>query len=93
MTSRNVEMDSDTVDITVVDTASPLLTLANTSVEVSPTTPTGAVVDVIAASGATATDAVDPNPVISHDAPGEFPIGEATEVAITATDATGNFVS
>ena len=89
------ETDSDTVDITVKDTASPILTLATDSVEVTPTTPGGgAVVDVIAASGAIAEDLCDPSPVISHDWPGgEFPVSETTEVTITATDASGNAVS
>ena len=82
--------DTDTVTVTVVDTASPILTLANTSVEVTATTPGGgAVVDVIAASGATASEVCDSSPAITHDAPAEFPTG-VTVVTITAQDASGN---
>ena len=38
---------------------------------------------------ATATDAVDPNPTVTHDAPGSFPPGE-TAVTWTATDSSDN---
>ena len=84
--------DRDTVLVTVTDTRSPSLTLFHASVEVTAPTPTGAVVDVVAASGATATDDSDPTPVITHDgpvAPAEFPVG-TTHVNIMATDASGN---
>ena len=85
--------DTAQVSITVQDLASPVLSVPNPEVEVVPTTPTGTVIDVIAASGATATDLCDPSPVLTHDHPGEFPIGVVTDVHITATDATGNSVS
>ena len=85
--------DSDTVTVTVQDTTSPLLTLATTSIAVDPTTPTGAPVDVLAAAGASATDVVDPSPVLSEDGPAEFPTGSTTQVTITATDARGNAIS
>ena len=81
---------SDTVAVTVQDTTAPQLTLTTTSTEVDPTTPTGAPVDVLAASGASATDIADPSPVLSHDAPAEFATGSTTQVTITATDASGN---
>ena len=43
-------------------------------------------------NGAKATDTVDPNPVISHDHTGSFPIGTTT-VTFTATDHSGNSAS
>jgi sugar lactone lactonase YvrE len=84
---------SDTLSITVVDTQSPLLTLARSAIEVEPTTASGAHVDVIAASGATAVDVCHPTVDITHDAPAEFPIGTTTPVNITASDASDNAVS
>ena len=87
---------TDTVTVMVQDTTAPTLTLSTTSVEVLATTGTGAVVDVLVDSGAMATDAVDPSPVITHDgpvAPAEFPIETTTLVTITATDASGNAAS
>lgn len=83
---------SDSVVVTVQDTTPPVLTLARDSVTVMVPTAsaTGAVVDVLAASGATATDLCDPNTTITHNAPAEFPIG-LTSVTFTATDQSGNF--
>jgi len=46
-------------------------------------------VNVLAVSGAQATDAVDVSVSISHDGPATFPLG-ATVVTITATDDAGN---
>jgi HYR domain len=43
-------------------------------------------------AGATATDAIDPAPTITNDAPSLFPNG-ATMVHFTATDASGNAAS
>jgi trimeric autotransporter adhesin len=83
--------DTDAVGITVVDTQSPLLTLLRAEVEVEPTSATGAVVDVLAASGASAADLCDSDPVLEHDGPEEFPIG-TTVVTIVARDASGNAV-
>jgi len=83
---------SDTVQVTVHDTTAPNLTLVNDSVTVVlPTaTATGAVVDVLAASGAAATDICDPEVQLTRSGPVEFPIG-ATTVTITATDDAGNY--
>jgi hypothetical protein len=69
-----------------------VLTLGNDSVTVVlPTaTATGAVVDVLAEAGPTATDACDPSPVITHNGLPEFPVG-LTDVTFTATDACGNY--
>ena len=82
--------DTDTVLVTVQDTTPPDLTLSTTSIEVSPTTPTGTPVDVEAASGVVADDLCDPNPSLTHDAPDKFPIGVTTDVTFTATDASGS---
>ena len=87
------ETDTDTVDITVEDTVPPAVTLTTTSIAVTPTTPTGAAVDVGAASGATASDTCDSTPSLTHDAPEEFPIGVTTDVTFTATDARGNMAT
>jgi hypothetical protein len=86
----SAESDSDTVDITVQDTTSPLVGLVSTFVAVVPTTPTETMVDVLAASGVTVSDACDPNPDLTHDAPAELPIGSTTNVTFTATGASGN---
>ncbi len=82
--------DSDTVVIIVQDTTAPDLTLSPDSltVVVPTATATGATVDL---SGiASAGDICDSVPVISDNAPAEFPIG-LTSVTFTATDASGNF--
>lgn len=86
-------MASDTTQITVRDTSSLLLTLANSAVQVGPTTTTGAVVDVPVASGASAVDSCDPGAAVAHAAPAEFPIGIATVVNISAVDASANVVT
>lgn len=85
--------DVDSVAITIVDTVSPLLFLAAAAVDVSPTAPEGTALDVLALSGASAVDACDPAPQLTHDAPPVFPIGSRTEVTITAADASANRVS
>ena len=78
---------SDTQPVTVQDTTLPSIAVpADVTVEA-----TGSLTTV-AAGTATATDAVDPNPVITNDAPAQFPLG-ATLVTWTATDASGNSVS
>lgn len=85
---------SDTVSITVQDTTQPSLTLATDSITVLVPThsATSAIVDVLVASGAVASDICDPNPVITNDGPADsfFPIG-TTVVTLTATDGSGNF--
>ena len=87
------EMASDTVSVVIQDTRSPLLTFTGLFFETTATQGSGtAELDVIATFGVNAVDTCDPNPVITHDAPDEFPIG-VTPVTITATDASGNVVS
>lgn len=70
------------------DTDPPMLTLPSV-VPADATSPDGAVVDY--ASLVSATDEVDPNPVVSCAPPSGsmFPIGD-TSVSCTATDAAGN---
>ena len=83
----------DSVNVIVQDTTPPVLTLAADSVTVVVPTAsaTGAVVDVLAASGARAGDACDPAPAITRNGPadGFFPIG-ITILTVTATDHSGN---
>jgi FG-GAP-like repeat/HYR domain len=74
--------------IYVRDTTPPSLTLPGDLV-VDATSPAGADVSF----GATATDAVDPTPVVTCTrSPGTFPIGD-TKVICTATDSSGNQAS
>jgi hypothetical protein len=75
--------------ITVVDTTPPQITApANMTVEGNTTgSATG-----VALGTATATDAVDPSPTVTNDAPPFFPLGN-TVVTWTATDASSNFAS
>jgi hypothetical protein len=72
--------------ITVVDTTPPQITApANMTVEGNTTgSATG-----VALGTATATDAVDPSPTVTNDAPPFFPLGD-TVVTWTATDFSGN---
>ena len=78
--------------VTVSDTASPVLTMPD-SITVEGDTTGGAgksnaaIEDFL--NGATATDIVDPAPVITNDAPELFPLGD-TVVTFTAIDASGN---
>ena len=93
--SLTVEDDqgaSDTDDVMgiVQDTTKPTLTLARNSTTISvPTKASEASVDVLTASGATASDVCDPSPVITTNAPAAFPLG-VTLVTISARDASGN---
>src|SRR5205823_4487873 len=72
--------------VTVVDTTPPVLSLPAELV-VEATGPTGALVTFPAG---TATDFVDPNPLVAYDFPsGFFPVG-TTVVTASAIDASGN---
>ena len=73
-----------TQTVTVRDTTPPVVTApAGVTAEA-----TGALT-TLDVGAATATDAVDPNPTVTHDAPGSFPPGE-TAVTWTATDSSDN---
>ena len=92
VTDSQGESDTATTVILVRDTASPILQLARTAITVDLTSPTGAVVDVLDASAASAVDVCDPSPRIEVDQPPEFRVGSTTAL-IAATDASGNTVS
>lgn len=79
--------DTDTVDITVVDTTPPTI-ICPVDVTVEQESYDGTVVPLVA----TATDICDPNPVITSDDLAIYPLGE-TVVTFTATDASGNIAS
>jgi HYR domain/FlgD Ig-like domain len=76
----------------IADTTPPVITCP-ADVEVEQTVPEGTpdTHPTIAAflAGASASDDMDPAPVITHDAPSVFPLGTTT-VTFRATDATGN---
>ncbi|HXV12786.1 MAG TPA: HYR domain-containing protein [Candidatus Krumholzibacteria bacterium] len=75
------------------DTSPPVITCpADAAVEQTTPEGTPATHAVIAAflTGASASDGVDPAPVVTHDAPDTFPVG-TTSVTFRATDAAGNF--
>lgn len=86
---------SASFSVAVVDTTKPNL-VAPSNRSVNATTEAGipASDSAVAAflSGATASDIVDPHPVVTNNAPAFFPVGE-TVVTFTATDASGNAVS
>jgi hypothetical protein len=82
-----------TAQITIADTSSPLLTVAHPAVSVAPATGTMTPVDVLAVTGATASDACDPNPSLTVHGPALFRRGSTTIVTIEAGDASGNTVS
>jgi sugar lactone lactonase YvrE len=86
-------VDWDEVSILIDDTSSPMLTVINPVVSVTPGTGAMTAVDVIAASGATAVDACDAAPVLAVLGPSLFRRGTTTDVTVTATDASGNVVS
>ena len=75
---------SDTVSVQVADTTSPTL--------VCPAAITVLMGQAVALGTPTVTDAVDPAPVVSNDAPSSYPLG-GTTVTWTAADHTGNRAS
>jgi hypothetical protein len=82
----------DKVQITVQDTTPPSLTCPEdiTIVAQSPSGLAASAPAIVAfLDGASASDNCDPSPVISQDAPDQFPLGSTT-VTFTATDASGN---
>ena len=83
--SGNIKTNQFT--ITVVDTTAPILTVPE-NIVVDATWAVGA---AVAFDPPTATDVVDPNPVVylNHASGGVFPIGE-TRVTVTATDTSSN---
>jgi hypothetical protein len=89
VTATNVfgKASTGSFTVTVVDTTPPTLSLpADVVVQVN--TVGGAMVTL---PKATATDLVDPHPVITYDhSSGFFPVG-TTRITVTATDASGNF--
>jgi hypothetical protein len=94
-TDNSFNQSTDTMTVTVQDTTPPDLTVpANISVECNALGGVSINDDAIQAflAGASATDIVDANPVITNDAPGTFPLGD-TMVTFTATDFSGNAAS
>lgn len=94
-TDNSFNQSTDTMTVTVQDTTPPDLTVpANISVECNALGGVNINDDAIQAflAGASATDIVDANPVITNDAPGTFPLGD-TMVTFTATDFSGNVAS
>ena len=79
--------DTDTVDITVLDTTAPVITCP-VDVTVEQATADGTEVEL----EATVTDICDADPTITSDAPAIFPLGPTT-VTFTATDDSGNSAS
>ena len=73
--------------ITVRDTTDPIIAIPNNIIVEA----TGQLSDVDIGSP-TASDIVDPDVVITHDAPDSFPVG-MTLITYTATDDSGNFVT
>jgi Tol biopolymer transport system component len=87
VTDKAGARDSDSAAYTVVDTTPPSLFVPPDIQAVA----TGSQTEVEIGE-ATATDLVDPAPIVTNDAPETFPPG-TTLVAWTATDATGNSVT
>lgn len=80
--------DSETFDVTVVDTTAPVLSALPADMSVTTSDPTGRTVDFTAPG---ASDIVDPSPAVACDPPSgaRFGVGTTT-VTCTATDASGN---
>jgi hypothetical protein len=86
--SDGLESDDDTMLVEVVDTTAPTINCpADIEVECNEAGGVDASDPAIQAflAGASANDVCDPNPIITDDAPGFFPLG-ATVVTFTATD-------
>jgi hypothetical protein len=85
---------NDVYLVKFVDDDTPPVIMCPADVEVEQTTPDGtpATHPVIAAflAGVSASDIVDPAPVVTHNAPDIFPVGTTT-VTFRATDASGNY--
>ena len=91
--SDAIQVASDTVSITVLDTTPPVITCpANITVECTGNCGIQAVDPQLAAffAGVSATDICDATPAITHDAPAFLPLGNTT-VTLTARDDSGNF--
>jgi len=90
---RQVQELNLTVSAIPADTTAPVFTVPD-SIELVAETPEGThrTNPEIAAflNGATATDDLDPSPVVTNDAPALFPSDRATVVIFTATDEAGN---
>jgi hypothetical protein len=87
-----VDSSPDTVDITVQDTTPPALTLSSNSVTVILPTASapGASVNVLTASGASATDVCcEPNPTLLPARVSDYTVGTTT-VMVTASDCHSN---
>jgi hypothetical protein len=90
--SDGIQEDSDTMEVTVVDTTPPVISCpANVTIECTGDLGVSADDPQLVAffGGVSATDACDSNPAITHDAPPFFMMGDTT-VTFTAMDASGN---
>ncbi len=79
-----------TMTVTVRDTTAPSASVTRSLIEVEQTALAGTPVNVLAASGFSATDLCDASLTITHNGPVTFPLGD-TLVTIRATDDSGNF--
>ena len=82
--------DTASVVVTVVDNASPLLSVATALIETD-TSFAGTVAELVGAAGVSAVDACDLAPVVGASPTGPYAVGD-TVVTFTATDASGNQV-
>jgi len=86
-TAKDASNNSSSVtqNVTVVDTTPPIITAVSTF-----STIVGAPKSVLPTP--TVSDIVDPNPIVTNNAPNNFPLG-TTIVTWTATDHSGNFAT